>query len=771
MKMKMKLTNIGLAAILAIAVFAAVMGIASAQTHYNENGNYIEGINVSVNTSDGFNRSDINDPLTFQINNTLNATATNFSVATQPGLTTNVTGKDLAANDSFWVNATIADTYWVNVSNNDNQSEYVNFTVEYSNITVTYYNEKGKYIEGINVSVNTSDGFNRSDINDPLTFQINNTLNATATNFSVATQPGLTTNVTGKDLAANDSFWVNATEAGTYWVNVSNNDNRSEYVNFTVEYSNITITIRIKPETLNLGSKGVFTAFITLPEDFPAGYNVTDINISTVECEGAPADSKKRIDGDKFIAKFNRQNLTTVPKPDIGGNVTLNVTGKFYDGTPFEGNDTIRVINKTAGGLGPKFAPGQWLDGVKKWGKGVYKKFFTSDDDAIAIPGNPGKATERVFVLGNPASTSIDKNTFAVQHEFDDGFTVAVSAEGLAALEKIPGIDLKPVPLYHVLGKPDCDCDNDGVCEPDSGEHPSCCADCKGGGEEPTPPERACYPSAQTPWGIAKVNGGSGGAGVTVAVLDTGVYEDHLDLKANIVDCKDTTKRGIKKGCADNNGHGTHVAGTILANTGSDGLGIYGVAPEAELMAIKVCGAGGSCWTDDVAAGIRYAADNVANIISMSIGGNTQSSLIKDAIDYAVNKEVLVVAAAGNDGPTDGSIDYPGANVKVIAVGAIDSAEGVPDRSSRGLNNGDYIIEEREVEFGAPGVSVESTYKDGCYTNMSGTSMSTPHVAGLAAKLWRGNATDTRSYLQSIAKDIWTAGDDTATGLGLPIAS
>ena len=132
----------------------------------------------------------------------------------------------------------------------------------------------------------------------------------------------------------------------------------------------------------------------------------------------------------------------------------------------------------------------------------------------------------------------------------------------------------------------------------------------------------------------------------------------------------------------------------------------------------------------------------------------------------------MVVAAAGNDGPVDGSIDYPGANAKVIAVGAIDSDENVASWSSRGTNDGDYIIEEREVELAAPGVFVESTYKDGCYTSMSGTSMATPHVAGLAAKLWQDNADDTRTYLQNLAKlhDLHTVGDDTATGFGLPIA-
>ncbi|MGB7531797.1 MAG: S8 family serine peptidase [Halobacteriota archaeon] len=530
------------------------------------------------------------------------------------------------------------------------------------------YNESGNYIEGINVSVNTSDNvyFNRSCINVPLTFQIN-TLNASATNFSVDNQSGLTTNATGGDLAANEWFWVNASIPGTYWVNVSNNDNQSEYVNFTVEYSNITITIEkieIKPETLNLGSKGVFTAFITLPEGC---YDVADINVSTVKCEGVGlADLKKRIDGDnRFIAKFKREELVYVlnetGKVDglnkTGNNVTLNVTWKLDDGTPFEGNDTIRVINRGRWGLG--FLPGNPLNEVKKWAKRVHKKFSTSDDDAIAMPGNPGEATERVFVSGSPTSTSIVKNTFAVQHEFEDGFTVAVSAKGLAALKKIPKIQLEAVPLYHVLGKPVCG--NDII---EGGEKcgelglPNCpsgyvCENCKCV-EETAPPERACYPSVQKPWGIVKVNGGSGGAEVKVAVLDTGVYKDHLDLKANIVDCIDATKRGIRKGCADDNGHGTHVAGTILADGGGDGKGIFGVAPEAKLMAIKVCGPGG-CWADDIAAGIRYAADNGANIISMSLGGDAQSRLIKDAIDYAVvEKGVLVVAAAGNDGPVDG---------------------------------------------------------------------------------------------------------------------
>lgn len=358
-----------------------------------------------------------------------------------------------------------------------------------------------------------------------------------------------------------------------------------------------------------------------------------------------------------------------------------------------------------------------------------------------------------------------------VHHEFEHGFTANLSPGQVRALEVLGGrlgLNIEPVALYHVLGKPTCN--NNGVCEPELEENKSC-ADCKSGEEESTPPSRTCSPASQMPWGVVKVNGGSGGAGVDVAVLDTGVYKAHLDLSNRVEQCKDFTKGPkIKKSCADGNGHGTHVAGTILADAGTDGQGIYGVAPQSDLFAYRVCGNDGSCWADDIATAIKHAVDQGAEIISMSLGGDTQSGLIKDAIDYAVGSGALMVAAAGNDGPADGSIDYPAANAKVMAIGAIDSTEAVPNWSSRGVNDGDYIIEEKEVEFAAPGVDVDSTYNDGCYTLMSGTSMATPHVSGLAAKLWQGSASATRDYLQSLAKDIWTTGDDPATGFGLPIA-
>lgn len=377
---------------------------------------------------------------------------------------------------------------------------------------------------------------------------------------------------------------------------------------------------------------------------------------------------------------------------------------------------------------------------------------------SVLAGGNAG----RYYISGSDFGLDVARTVVGESHhEFEHGFTGDFSpgqVKALQVLSGIIGINVEPVQLYQVTAPP-------GACSP--------WPECKNGGGGDSN-ARAYYPLDQTPWGIEMVYNNptigptSGGLGIDVAVLDTGVYKDHLDLTRRVEQCKDFTKRGVQNGCQDGYGHGTHVAGTILADGGADGLGIYGVAPEADLWAYKVCGNSGMCWADDIAVAIRYAGDQRAEIISMSLGGDTQSSLIRDAIDYAVRLGVLVVAAAGNDGPDLGSIDYPGANAKVVAVGAIDVAKQVPDWSSRGINDGDYIVEEKEVEFAAPGVSVESTWNNGGYYVVSGTSMATPHVSGLAAKLWQGTAAATRDYLHYLAEDIWTYGDDPATGFGLP---
>jgi len=347
---------------------------------------------------------------------------------------------------------------------------------------------------------------------------------------------------------------------------------------------------------------------------------------------------------------------------------------------------------------------------------------------------------ERVLIVPSNAALGADAKALLsdkIEHEFSDGsFTAEIASSSKTELKRFG--EVKTVPQLHI--------------------------------SQPQNEGTTCTPSAQNPWSVAKLGGGSGGAGINIAILDTGVAK-HSDL--SIAVCKDTTKKRLSDGCNDQNGHGTHVAGIAAANGGSDGNGIYGVAPDAGLWAIKVCKADGTCYADDVAEGIYYAVNNGANIILMSFGADSDVPLIRSAIDYGVQHGALFVAAAGDDG----SIDWPAANFKVIAVGALDSSNAIPSWSSRGINSLTipYSVEERDIEFAAPGVGIESTWNDGCYRTLSSTSMAAPHIAGLAAKLWQGSAAATRDYLQYIARynyaDIGDAGDDNAAGFGLPVAT
>ncbi|MFZ3579829.1 S8 family peptidase [Virgibacillus sp. DJP39] len=305
-------------------------------------------------------------------------------------------------------------------------------------------------------------------------------------------------------------------------------------------------------------------------------------------------------------------------------------------------------------------------------------------------------------------------------------------------------------------------------------------------------------PSDQTPWGMEAIYQNdaitttSGGSGVKVAVLDTGVI-NHTDLKNNIEQCKDFSQMKanlVTNFCEDDNGHGTHVSGTVLADGGS-GNGIYGVAPDAKLWSYKVLNRRGSGYSDDIAAAIRHVADeanrlNVNTVISMSLGSSSESTLITDAVAYAYGNGVLVVAAAGNSGPSANTIGYPGALADVVAVAALEDVQEngtyrIADFSSRGNPNtdGDYVIGELDVEVSAPGRAIESTWYDGTYHTISGTSMATPHVSGLAAKIWAANPSFTAAQLRaelqnrSTNNDILggygsTTGDDYASGFGFP---
>ena len=160
----------------------------------------------------------------------------------------------------------------------------------------------------------------------------------------------------------------------------------------------------------------------------------------------------------------------------------------------------------------------------------------------------------------------------------------------------------------------------------------------------------------------------------------------------------------------------------------------------------------------------------------MSFGGPSPSTLIEEAISN--NPQPLYIASAGNTGPNQDTIEFPAANPAVVAVAAHDINKVVAAFSSRGIDDGnDASISLKEVELSAGGVQIESTHKDGCYSQLSGTSFSAPTVSGLAAKVWQGSSSATRTYLISIVEDIIQAdgggagpGYDIASGYGLPIA-
>ena len=360
------------------------------------------------------------------------------------------------------------------------------------------------------------------------------------------------------------------------------------------------------------------------------------------------------------------------------------------------------------------------------------------------------------------------KNSFGVRHNFSDGFTADLS-DWQVRVGKMFGLEIEPVKFLFVL--------------PVSPDQFNALAQESGNVIKGKKTGIRVLPFDQTPWGIETVYQDStiektkGGKDIKIAVLDTGVTVTHPDLKARVKECKDFTnlRFSIVDGkCEDKNGHGTHVAGIIAADGGADGLGIYGIAPEVSLLAYRVCSISGSCYSDDVATALKVAADNGANIVNLSLGSDSSSSLIQEGVNYAVSKGVLIIAAAGNDGPYFDSIDYPAAYETVVGVGAFDTLASVSGWSSRGINSttNPYIKEARDIEFAMPGVNIESTWNNGGYAILSGTSMASPHLAGLAAKYWQSTADKpadaTRLLLRAYSEDINLPGDDNSSGWGFP---
>jgi subtilisin len=262
------------------------------------------------------------------------------------------------------------------------------------------------------------------------------------------------------------------------------------------------------------------------------------------------------------------------------------------------------------------------------------------------------------------------------------------------------------------------------------------------------------------PWGVDRTDAelttddGATGAGADVAILDSGIDSDHPDLKANLGAGK---AFAYCSGCAepwdDDNDHGTHCAGIVGAV--DNGRAVVGIAPETTLHAVKVLQSNGWGSYSDIAAGVTHVADEGWDVASLSLGGD-YSNTLADAIEYAHRNGVLLVAAAGNNGPCSDCVMFPASHPDTVAVSASTSDDSLASFSSTGP----------EVDLVAPGQGVASTVRGGTAI-YSGTSMACPHVSAAGGLLMTQGLSNTeaRRQLEASAEDIGLAANEQGNGL------
>lgn len=277
---------------------------------------------------------------------------------------------------------------------------------------------------------------------------------------------------------------------------------------------------------------------------------------------------------------------------------------------------------------------------------------------------------------------------------------------------------------------------------------------------------------AERVWGGAKgatrvLPGANAGAGVDVAVIDSGIDINHPDLRDNYRGGKDFVRNDDVP--EDEYGHGTHVAGVIAAEGNSGG--VIGVAPKANIWALKVLDNTGAGWYSDIIDALGWAVAKGMKVVNISHGGTYPSRALRRATEKAYSAGVLLVASAGNEGSS--RIIYPARYDNVIAVSAVNLDDNLASFS----NFGD------KIELGAPGVLIPSTmptYRVTLnqqpfsalrnYTLLSGTSMAAPHVTGTAALIIASGITsnvNVRKKLRTTAEDLGAPGKDTQFGYGL----
>ena len=256
------------------------------------------------------------------------------------------------------------------------------------------------------------------------------------------------------------------------------------------------------------------------------------------------------------------------------------------------------------------------------------------------------------------------------------------------------------------------------------------------------------------------------GMGVKVASLDTGVACRGEHRMSDLAECGEGFNAvDNDNDTTDRQSHGTHTVGSIaqLTNNGIEGAG---VAPCVSIMPVKVLSDHGSGSNEGIAEGIRWAVDHGAQVINMSLGGPSPSAVLKDACQYAHDKGVVVVAAAGNSGPGNNTVGYPAAFPTVIAVSAIGPDDKIAGFSSRGP----------QVAIAAPGVDIgQQTICDenpeGCFLKYSGTSMSSPIVAGTTALIVGSGITDVDAVKEKLQSTADSAGDKNLYGAGIANAA
>ncbi|MBD2091972.1 peptidase S8 [Microcoleus sp. FACHB-1515] len=263
-------------------------------------------------------------------------------------------------------------------------------------------------------------------------------------------------------------------------------------------------------------------------------------------------------------------------------------------------------------------------------------------------------------------------------------------------------------------------------------------------------------------WNLRSINVESAwnethGQGVTVAVIDTGISPVPDLENTKIVAGYDFVSD--REDATDDNGHGTHVAGTIAQSTNNE-FGVAGIAYEAALMPLKVLGAGGGGTVADIAEAIRFAADHGADVINMSLGGGGDTDLMREAIDYAHSKGVVIVAAAGN--ANSNAAAYPARYPNVIAVSALDPAGQKAEYSNYGAG----------VDIAAPGGggtteadgilqnTIDPQTGESVFTSLQGTSMAAPHVAGVAALIKASGVQEPEAIAQILKQSARPIKDD-----------